>query len=144
MRYECNDPAFAGDFVEFSDSWSRKEVRETWNTVPTSAEDIQDGDDDGPLLACLRPKIIALRLTCSGAPPITDPNDLTVERADDMDTRLYSWFAGVWMRHLRELRSLGNALRQGLFVTSAGSNSNGHQKTATKRKATPARRNQKS
>lgn len=118
MRYTPDDPAFAGDFVEFSDSWSRAQVRAVWDAIPTDAGDAE-GDEEAAFLACLRPKIIALHLTCVDAPPITQAVNLTPERTAEMDTRVYQWFSGVWLMHLRELTTLGNALRERLFVTSA-------------------------
>lgn len=109
-----DDPAFAGDYIEFSDSWSRAQVRAAWESIPATA----DGGDDEPLLRCLRPKIIALHLTCVDAPPITNAADLTPTRTEQMDTRLYQWFAGVWVAHLRYLSDLGNALGRRLRDTS--------------------------
>lgn len=138
MRYEPDDPAFAGDFVEFSDSWSRAQVRDAWNAVPDAATAAVGDEAEDALFKLLRPKIVALHLTCVDAPPITDPADLTPTRTEQVDTRLYTWFASVWPVHLNGLSNLGNALRQGLFDTSVTSSSNG----ATK-KANPARRNRK-
>lgn len=108
MRYDCDDPAFAGDFIEYSDSWSRVQVREIWKT-----------DNESALLDCLRPKILGLHLTCVDAPPIIDLADLTPERTEQMDTRLYEWFASSWVKHLGNLAMLGNALGRKLFDLSA-------------------------
>jgi hypothetical protein len=69
-------------------------------------------------LDVLRPKIIALHLTCVDAPAIDDPADLTPERTEQMDWRLFSWFAGVWIKHLGELNTLGNVYGRKLFVIS--------------------------
>ena len=139
MRYEPNDDAFAGDFIEFSDSWSRAQLRAVWASVPEAATAAEGDDAEDALLKLLRPKIVKLHLTCVDAPPITDPNDLTPARTEQMDTRLYAWFAATWMVHLNGLSNLGNALRQGLLTTSVTSSSNGTAKTAT-----PARRSRKS
>lgn len=126
--YKPDDPDFAADFVEFSNSWSRRQVDDVWQA---------SGDDDGPLLDALRPKIVALRLTCADAEPITDSADLTPERTEQMDVRLYAWFAGAWVAHLGALADLGNALRRQLFVTSDSTSSNGSE-TTPPQKPTPA------
>jgi hypothetical protein len=114
MRHDCDDEAFAGDFIEFSDSWSRAQVRSAWKIWA----EIEEEQGEARLLETLRPKIIALHLTCVDAEPITDPAQLTPARTEQMDTRLYSWFALVWMRHLRELADLGNALGRTLLAIS--------------------------
>jgi hypothetical protein len=114
MRYECEDDAFAGDFVELSDSWSRAQVRTIW----AASEDTDKEQVEANLLACLRPKIIALHLTCVDAEPIETPDELTPERTEQMDERLYRWFANVWWVHLRDLANLGNALGRRLYSIS--------------------------
>jgi hypothetical protein len=110
MRYDCDDPAFAGDFVEFSDSFSRAQQRAIWAA---------GGEDEELFLSLLRAKIVSLRLSCLDAPPITQAADLTPERAEEMDIRLYTWFSYAWVAHLRGLADLGNALGRRLFSTSA-------------------------
>lgn len=101
MRYECEIDSFAGDFIEFSDTFSRGQQRALWAAA---------GEDDALFLEHLRPKITALHLSCIDAEPITRPADLTPERTDAMDLRLYGWFGTVWLTHLRGLRELGNGL----------------------------------
>jgi hypothetical protein len=118
MRYECDDAAFAGDFVEFSDSWSRAQVRATWIAPdPKSGQTPEEAEER--LLACLRPKILAIHLTCVDAPAIVAAEDLTVARTEQIDTRLYQWFASLWVVHLNNLANLGNVLGRTLFVISA-------------------------
>ena len=143
MRYDCDGPAFAGDFVEFSDSWSRAQVRAAWDAIPASAADATE-DHEARLLDVLRPKILALHLTCVGesdAPvaPITDPAEVTPERTTEMDTRLFQWWSGVWVRHLSELSTLGNALGRQLWPTSDTSNLT----TTTKPQPTARRKSRK-
>ena len=128
MRYDCDDPAFAGDFVEFSDSWSRGQVRAVWSayegflTLLNSTEAMTDAAAEvaeEKLLSTLRSKIIALHLTCVDAAPITNAGDLISTRVADVDTRLWAWWTGVWPAHLRGLADLGNALKRRLSDTSA-------------------------
>lgn len=139
MRYQPDDPAFAGDFVEFSDSWSRAQVRAAWDALPNSVADATD-NHEARLLDALRPKIIALHLTCEGAPHITDPAELTPKRTEDMDTRLFGWWSQVWIKHLGDLTKLGNALGRQLWNTSDTSN----QTTKTKPQPTAHRKNRRS
>lgn len=113
MRYCFDDPPFADDFIEFSDSWSRAQVRAAWAAVDTTE------GSESKLLEVLRPKIVSLHLTCVDAEAITDPDQLTPERTEQLDWRLFSWFAGVWIKHLGELATLGNAFGRKLFAISA-------------------------
>lgn len=124
MRYDCDDPAFKGDFVEFSDSWSRAQARaawDAWGAIPNQGSDEDVSAAEERLLACLRPKIVALRLTCIDAAAITKPDDLTPQRTEEIDTRLYAWWINLWMIHLKGLSNLGNALGRRLWDTSAAS-----------------------
>jgi hypothetical protein len=136
--YKPDDPAFAEDFIEYSDSWSRAQVRATWASLPTVATSTEGDEAEDALLAQLRPKIVALRLTCSDAEPITDPADLTPRRTEQIDTRLYEWFAQTWVVHLNALTNLGNALGRQLYATSATSSSR-EPTAATKTKQPTAR-----
>jgi hypothetical protein len=109
MRYDCEDEAFSGDFVEFSDSFSRGQQRAIWAAA---------GEDEALFLELLRGKVKALHLTCIDAPPITDPAELTPERTDSMDLRLFSWLSFAWVAHMRGLTNLGNALGRKLLGIS--------------------------
>jgi hypothetical protein len=128
MRYDCDEPAFAGDYVEFSDSFSRGQVKATWVAYGAMLALINDGKDvsddeaeaaEEKLLATLRPKIIAMHLTCVDAAAITSADDLTPARVADVDTRLWAWWTGVWPKHLNGLSESGNALRRRLQGISA-------------------------
>jgi hypothetical protein len=121
MRYECEDEAFAGDFVELSDSWSRAQTRAIWAA---------GGEDEAIFLDLLRPKIIALHLTCVDADPITRPDEMTPERTEAMDMRLYRWFANVWWVHLRDLANLGEALGRRLYTISVPAMNGAEKETA--------------
>jgi hypothetical protein len=109
MRYECDDPEFVGDFIEFSDSFSRGQQRAIDNA----------SKNEELLLSLLRPKIKGLHLSCIGTEPITRTEDLTPEHTEAMDLRLYGWFIFSIWTHLRGLTDLGNALGRRLLATSA-------------------------
>jgi hypothetical protein len=110
MRYDCDEPAFEGDFVEFSDSFSRAQQRAIWAA---------GGEDEELFLSLLRAKIVSLHLSCLDAPPILKADDLVPDRVEAMDVRLYTWFSYAWVAHLRGLSDLGNAIGRRLFSTSA-------------------------
>ena len=110
MRYDCDDPSFTGDFVEFSDSFSRAQQRAIWAA---------GGEDEELFLSLLRAKILSIHLSCLDAPAILRAEDLVPERVEDMDVRLYTWFSYAWVAHLRGLSDLGNTLGRRLFSTSA-------------------------
>jgi len=112
MIYQFHEPPFEGDYIEYSDSWSRAQMRRAWAAV----DDKEQGEEK--LLDALRPKILSLHLTCVDAPPITEPSELMAERTEQIDVRLYSWFAGTWVKHLAELATLGNAYGRTLFAIS--------------------------
>lgn len=130
MKYQCDSPGLQGDFVEFSDSWSRAQTKATWAawgaipTAPAGGPPVSDEEANAAeerLLATLRPKIISLHLTCPDAEPITNPAELTPARTEQMDQRVYLWWVNVWLVHLRDLANLGNALGRRLFDTSEAS-----------------------
>lgn len=107
MRYEIDDPAGGGSFVEYSDAWSRAEQRAAWAA------------EDDTLLDILRPKIVAMHLLCGDGGYLDSPADLTLEGIDRVDMRVFQWFAATWSVCLRDLANLGNAWRRQLFATSA-------------------------
>lgn len=130
MIYKIDEPELEHNFVEFSDSWSRKQTRAAWaafDALPTSIADAdaqaKAEEASAKLLNALRPKIVALHLDCEGADPITTPADLTLERLEDMDERVYRWWINVWMVHLGALTRMGNALGRRLYATQDTSNS---------------------
>ena len=113
MRYECDDPAFAGNYIEYDDSWNRRQVREAWNAIDKS-----NGGSEEKLLVILRPKIVSLHLDCIGNAPIIAADQLIPERTEEMDVRLYRWFSECWLRHLSDLADQGNALSGRLWNIS--------------------------
>lgn len=149
MRYAPDDPAFAEDFVEFSDSWSRAQVNAAWAAwaaLPATSVGVTQEQMDAAeerLLAALRPKILALRLTRPEMEPILHAADLTPEHTAEMDTRLYTWWANVWIAHVRALANLGNALGRRLSATSASNGTTPPQTPPTKATTKPAPRSRK-
>lgn len=106
MRFDCREPGFEGVFVEFTDSWSRKEVRDSWAATPAE------------LFPIIQRKIITIYLPTVNGDPIVSADGIVEDRIDDVDTRLYTWFLSSWVKQMNELSDLGNALGRQLFVTS--------------------------
>ena len=98
-RYEYDD----GSFVEFSDKWTRGEVKSVF--ALSGAE----------YLELLQKKVAAIHL--EGDPDIDNPADLAEERLDAVDWQTYLWFADTPIAHVGEMQRLGEAKRRALFAT---------------------------
>lgn len=96
MRYDCNIEGFEDCFVEFSERWTRNQVK---TYFAAKNEDYFD---------LLRSKIVSLHLDVEGG-AIDDPDQLTLEAADDMDMILWRWFATAAAKCIEDLNSLGEA-----------------------------------
>lgn len=95
LRYELDDPEipqFAGTFIEFSKSWTRRELRDWANA------------ESDTFLDMLHRKVVALRVG-----HITEPSQITDDALDDLDNRLFEWFTMVVGRARWDVLSLGEA-----------------------------------
>lgn len=106
IRYDCEDNEFEGVFVEIAKSWSRREVRESWDATIEN------------LIPILSRKIITLYLPRVDGEPITRPQDLTFEATEDIDSRLFQWLMTAWVKHMNGIADLGKALGRTLYVSS--------------------------
>lgn len=102
LRFKYEGEPFADDFVEFTDSWTRRETRQFIEL---------DGAD---WLRMVAQKVIAVRM---GA--VTDPAQLTDEAFEDMDIRLYRWFAMAASAAYVQVNRLGEAAASRLSATFA-------------------------
>ena len=108
-RYECEHKEFAGAYVELSDVWTRGEMRRF------AAEQT----DPDAYWSLIRSKITSLSLPTVDGDVIDNPDMLTDEDVlDAVDVRLWQWFSYVPIKHVGELRKLGEALGLGLFSTN--------------------------
>lgn len=105
-KYTCDLPGLEDNFVEFSDSWSRKQLREFLELR---------GEDYVNLVFS---KLTACYLVCPDAEPITEPVKLDDETLDAVDMRLVGWLKDVPVRHVVNLQDVGEALRLRLFVST--------------------------
>lgn len=101
MRYEYDD---LGAFVEFSDSWTRKQIKNAWN-----------GGNAEEYLALVRSKIVDCYLPVVDGDPIDAPDKLTVDNVDEMDIRLWQWFSATVPKALNDIMQLGEAAAASLW-----------------------------
>jgi hypothetical protein len=107
LIYKCDIPGLEDNFIELSDSWSRKEVRSFWELK------------DDVYLALLQSKLIACHLARPGDTPITEPVAFTAEVLDTLDWRIVRWASTVPVAHVQALGELGEALGRRLFGSTA-------------------------
>jgi len=105
-RYECDDPQFAGNYIEYSDAWSMRE-----------ANSLSDGAL-AQMVTSAALKVVALHLDTTNGDPITEAQDFTSDMLEDVDLRLYYWVVGTFAKIPGDLGKLGEALRRTLFVSS--------------------------
>lgn len=107
MRYECND--FPGAFVEFSQAWTRGELKRAIDDKTTVAESWAIGVS----------KVVALNIPTVDGEPLTDPALLAREYDDaiydDIDMRLFRWLSAVMFKAAIDATSLGETLAVALW-----------------------------
>lgn len=106
MKYCCDIEGLEDNFIEMSDSWSRKEVRVLW--------DLQGAE----YMALLQSKLISCRLTRPGDEPLTEPTAFLEEVADTLDWRIWRWLSSVPTKHVQSVGELGEASGRRLFVST--------------------------
>jgi len=110
MRYECDVEGFEGNFVNFSDSWTRKEIREFWD----KSSDNTTADEFMKLVSS---KVKGLHLDVVYGDQITEPVQLTEDALDRIDNRLFRWITFVIIDAAHEVVKLGNAVGERLWAT---------------------------
>ena len=105
MRYECD--AFEGAFVEFTDSWTRGEIRRVWE---------ETNADDYWALVCS--KITACHLPTVNGEPLADPRALDNDALDALDMRLFTWLSNVVYKAAQDVQQLGEPLAAALWNIS--------------------------
>jgi len=110
LRYECDEPDFPGAFVEFSDSWSRKQIRLYWKETKTE-------EDNDAWFALVKSKIVTMHMVTTEGAELTTGAQLTDETTDEIDVRLWMWFSTALGIAVNEVVALGNALGRRLRAT---------------------------
>lgn len=103
-------------FVEFSTVWTHGELVE-WADAPSGEKK----------LACVKRKIVALRVPTVDGEAITAPEELTDERLDAVDQRVFMWLEAVLSTVVLEVLDLGKALRSTAFASLAEKRSSANQ-----------------
>lgn len=107
IRYDCDLEGFDGCFVEYSERWTRGEMRRVWE---------EEGEK---YWALVQSKITACNLGT-----VTDPAALTVDGLDSIDWVLFRWFSATILKALGELQTLGESAGRRLFEPSEESEAN--------------------
>ena len=98
MKFTCNLEGFEGNWIEFSDRWTRAEGKELF--------DLPERDAFNKFMPA---KCIACHLEQSDGDPITDPAKLTYDALDDVDLVVFGFVARALYNCYQELTRLGNA-----------------------------------
>lgn len=110
MKYSYDDENPDEIFIEWDDVWSRKDVRLFTDEATPSKE----------YFNILKKKVISVRLPLSDGNVIEDFSEITDENdLDEMDIRIWQWFALTPLKHIARLRELGEAKGLSLFTTNA-------------------------
>lgn len=107
MKYSYYEENPDEVFVEWDDVWSRKDVR-VFTDEKTSSEDY---------FKILKEKIVSLRLPLSNGEVVEEIE--SEDDLDEMDIRIWQWFALTPLKHIARLRELGEAKGLSLFTTNA-------------------------
>lgn len=98
MRFECNLEGFTDNWVEISDSWTRREGKDI-DALPEQ----KAFDKYFPL------KVTACCIVLSDGTRLTDPLKINLDALDDADSRVVGFVARALYRAHREALALGNA-----------------------------------
>lgn len=95
MRLQCSIEGFEQCYLEISDRWTRKEMRDfrTANLADT--------------IDLFKAKITGVHIECADGNHITTVEQMTDERLDQVDSRVYFWMPGALTQGLKELETLG-------------------------------------
>lgn len=103
-------------FVEFSTVWTHGELTE-W-------ADAQSGEKK---LACVKRKIVAMRVPTVNGAELTTPEELIDIWLEDVDQRVFMWLEAVLSTIVLEVLDLGKALRSTVFASLAEKRSSANQ-----------------
>lgn len=99
LRYHCSLEGLEENWVDVSDVWTRKEMRD-W----VATQNIEE------IIEFWHKKIVACHIETLGGEPITDPALITMELVDDaLDVRIVDFLSGVLSWACVHIKSLGLA-----------------------------------
>lgn len=95
-KYFSGVAGFEDCFIEVSDSWTMKEVRELTDSGEEQYFDF------------FRKKVESMFLRDSAGREFTNPREIKATDMDDFDIALIGFFGGILSLHVRKRKSLGN------------------------------------
>ncbi len=94
-------------FIEVSDNWTMKEVRE-----------LTDGDEK-VYFEYFHKKVDAMFLKDADGKEFTNPREITTEDLENFNVSLVGFFGGILSLHIRRRKSLGNMNVRASSLTDA-------------------------
>lgn len=107
MKYSYYEENPDEVFVEWDDVWTRKDVQTFTDDKTPSNE----------YFNLLKRKVVSLRLPLANGEVVEEIN--SEKDLDEVDIRIWQWFALTPLKHISRLRELGEAKGLSLFTTSA-------------------------
>lgn len=96
-KYFSETEGFTDNFIEVSDSWTMKEVRE-----------LTDGDEN-EYFRFFRSKVTSMLLRDETGKEFTNPKEITKEDLDEFNISLIGFFGSSLSLHVRRRKALGGA-----------------------------------
>lgn len=110
IRIECTIDGLDDNWLQLSDTWSRREMR-AWYTAVLQA-------DESTWLPILQSKLLGVHMRLIDGTPIADA-DALIEQLDNMDVRLTRWLPHSVLGALMEMLSLSESSRRILLNGAA-------------------------
>lgn len=104
MRVYCPVETYTDNYVEFSEVWSRADIRRFGGSSETMLEQLQG-------------KITAVNVRLLDG-VLESPADITEETLDRMQWEVFQWFIVQPQLVVREILNLGEAVRRQSLLTS--------------------------
>jgi len=95
-RVTCTTEGFTDNWIELSESWTRREVREL------------DRATVAGVLETLRKKATGCNIILSSGETVTEVTKLTEDDLEDCDQQVWGFILGCQFRAVAALQSLGN------------------------------------
>lgn len=110
IRIECTIDGLDDNWLQLSDTWSRREMR-AWYTAVLQA-------DESTWLPILQSKLLGVHMRLIDGTPIADA-DALIEQLDNMDVRLARWLPHSVLGALVEMLALSESSRRILLNGAA-------------------------
>lgn len=108
MRRYCPVETYTDNYVEFSEVWSRADIR-------------RFGKDSNVMLEIMQDKIVDVNIRLLDDSKIFAASQITEETLDNMQWEVFQWFIVQPQLVVREILDLGEAVRRQSLLTSEDS-----------------------